>query len=519
MAKLKSYTCSKCAGVLMFDSDQDFFECPFCGTAFNVVDFHADELLKQADECLAQSDFNTAKDKYGKILDNEPDNCRALLGMVLCEARASSIEGLKDPDFYTRCDIRGVRTAVDTAVKRAPEQAVPLFEKIASLVSLEEELVPLDEELKIVNKEITPEALKLSHAIVDVEQRSITNTIIMAGVAFAVIAGMIIIAFGADGWESGNWPVLIGLILFIGLIIGGFVILTLCVDNKNKKVFATHNIVVNAKNESYETKAKADGIRAKYADEYAGLPELKTKAETAADTASKAPVRPSGALLDASIDENSDKVIICEKCAARLSLNKEKRVYECGSCGVAYGVSLFFGMPLEKALNAMNMGLYEDAEMRFSNLLMVDPSDFDGLLGRILCTGKWNNVSSICVSDSLRPVTYKNLQVMANEAAGAAGESDKGFFEELKKLLSLLEELYMIDYKEKSAGRKIEELDAKGRVFSSDEYGINAANYREKWHVQDELQPYVSRKKDLQYNFNKIKETLRKMRSGSALCK
>ena len=99
MAKLKSYTCSKCAGVLMFDSDQDFFECPFCGTAFNVVDFHADELLKQADECLAQSDFNTAKDKYGKILDNEPDNCRALLGMVLCEARVSSIEGLKDPDF------------------------------------------------------------------------------------------------------------------------------------------------------------------------------------------------------------------------------------------------------------------------------------------------------------------------------------------------------------------------------------------------------------------------------------
>ena len=312
---------------------------------------------------------------------------------------------------------------------------------------------------------------------------------------------------------------LIGLILFIGLIIGGFVIPTLCVDNINKKVFAKHNIVVNAKNESYETKAKADGIRAKYADEYAGLPELKTNAEADADADSKVPERPSGALLESSIDENSDKVIICEKCAARLSLNKEKRVYECGSCGVAYGVSLFFGMPLEKALNAMNMGLCEDAEKRFSNLLMVDPSDFDGLLGRILCTGKWNNVSSICVSDSLRPVTYKNLQVMANEAAGAADESDKGFFEDLKKLLSLLEELYMIDYKEKSAGRKLEELDTKGRIFSSDEYGINTAIYREKWHVQDELQPYVSRKKNLENNFNKLKETLRKTRSGSALCK
>ena len=519
MALLKSYTCSKCAGVLMFDSDQEFFECPFCGTAFDVVDFHADELLKQAGECLAQSDFNMAKDKFGKILDKEPDNCQALLGMILCEARVPSVEGLKDPNFYTRCDIKVVRTAVDIAAKRASGQAVLLFEKIASLVSLEEELVPLDEELKIVNKEITPEALKLSHAIVDVEQRSIKNTIIMAGVAFAVIAGMIIIALGADVWGSDYWPALIGLILFVGLIIGGFVILTLCVDNKNKKVFATHNIVVNAKNESYETKAKADDIRAKYADEYAGLPELKTNAEADAGTASKAPVKPSGALLEASMDENSEKVIICDKCAAVLSLNKEKRVYECGSCGVAYGVSLFFGMPLEKALNAMNMGLYEDAQKRFSNLLMVDPSDFDGLLGRILCTGKWNNVSNISVSDSLRPVTYKNLQVMADEAAGAAGESDKGYFEDLKRLLALLEELYMIDYKEKSAGKKIEDLDAKGRVFSSDEYGINAAIYREKWHVQDELQPYVSKKKDLEYNFNKIKETLRSMRSDSALCK
>lgn len=40
MARLKSYTCSKCAGVLVFDGDQEYFDCPFCGTRFDVLDFH-----------------------------------------------------------------------------------------------------------------------------------------------------------------------------------------------------------------------------------------------------------------------------------------------------------------------------------------------------------------------------------------------------------------------------------------------------------------------------------------------
>ncbi|MBR6488094.1 MAG: hypothetical protein IKT20_04235, partial [Clostridiales bacterium] len=239
----------------------------------------------------------------------------------------------------------------------------------------------------------------------------------------------------------------------------------------------------------------------------------------AGSAASKAPEKASDTSLEASMDENSDKVILCDKCAARLSLNREKRVFECNSCGVAYGVSLFFGMPLEKALNAINMGLYEDADKRFSNLLMVDPADFDGLLGRILCTGKWNNVSNISVSEDLRPITYKNLLVMADKAVSSAGESDKEYFENLKKLLSLTEELYMIDHKEKAAGRKLEDLDVKDRIFTSENYSMNAANYREKWQIQDDLKPYVSRKKDLEYNFNKTKETLLKMRSGSALCK
>ena len=68
MAILKSYTCSKCAGVLNFDSDQEFFECPFCGTAFDVLDFHGDEVMEQAKSLLKNKSFDAAREKYKAVL-------------------------------------------------------------------------------------------------------------------------------------------------------------------------------------------------------------------------------------------------------------------------------------------------------------------------------------------------------------------------------------------------------------------------------------------------------------------
>ena len=51
-------------GVLLFDSDEEFFDCPFCGTKFSAVDFHGDEILDQAKDCLKKRAFDAAKDKY-----------------------------------------------------------------------------------------------------------------------------------------------------------------------------------------------------------------------------------------------------------------------------------------------------------------------------------------------------------------------------------------------------------------------------------------------------------------------
>ena len=78
MSLLKSYTFSKCAGVLMFDSDQEFFDCPFCGNRFDSIDFHIDEIITQAEESLKEGAFSSAKEKFNSILEKEPSDFLSL---------------------------------------------------------------------------------------------------------------------------------------------------------------------------------------------------------------------------------------------------------------------------------------------------------------------------------------------------------------------------------------------------------------------------------------------------------
>ena len=115
MAVLKSYTCSKCAGILIFDSDQEFFDCPFCGTRFSSVDFHGNELLSQADACFERHEFSAAKEKYKAILAEDARNFNALRGMLLCTIMVSSEKELSDISKLKRANLNRIRNELDTA--------------------------------------------------------------------------------------------------------------------------------------------------------------------------------------------------------------------------------------------------------------------------------------------------------------------------------------------------------------------------------------------------------------------
>ena len=97
MAMLKSYTCSKCAGVLNFDSDQEFFECPFCGTAFDVLDFHGDEVMEQARSLLKNESFDAAREKYKAILKYDPKTLKRIWELFFVILRSLLQTGWNSP--------------------------------------------------------------------------------------------------------------------------------------------------------------------------------------------------------------------------------------------------------------------------------------------------------------------------------------------------------------------------------------------------------------------------------------
>lgn len=513
MAVLKSYTCTKCAGVLIFDADQEYFDCPFCGTRFDSVDFHGDELLEQAEECLKKSEFPLAKEKLVKILEKDQSDFRALRGMILAEARVSTLEGLEDPDFYKRCRLPSVRKAVDSAVENAPEFSSGFFAKLSDMLAMIEKIDLMDNERRVINNSFDEKTVDRSREYLHRSRDSFKRSVMIMGavVAFATLYHfLLMIAGGVSDWTV-FW-VIEGLMLFV---YGAFFIVYYLISKKERRHDESpHEVIVNASNAANFTVIEVDEMKKEYVHEFKALKELDASANEALSGYEKA-----NEADKETVDPDEGKTVLCSKCAAKLSLDKEKRVYQCNSCGVAYGISLFYGLPLEKALNSMNMGKYSDADQRFTNVLMVDPSDFDALLGRVLCLGKWTKVSGIGLNGELRPITFKKLAELLDKTVQSAAESDKAYFEKLKELITVLEELSMIDYKEKIADRQKKDLDIQEQFFATPYNNVRSANYKERWWIEEQNRPYVSKKKDREVKFARLKESLLGMKSGSMLSK
>jgi len=93
---------------------------------------------------------------------------------------------------------------------------------------------------------------------------------------------------------------------------------------------------------------------------------------------------------------SEEKKITCATCAGNLIFDKERNLYKCPFCGVAYGYALFDGTALEKAEKALAIGEYNDADLYFSFALSTDPKNIRAYRGRVFCACKWKTINNIC---------------------------------------------------------------------------------------------------------------------------
>ena len=487
MAMLKSYTCSKCAGVLNFDSDQEFFECPFCGTAFDVLDFHGDEVMEQAGSLLKNESFDAAREKYKAILKYDPKNFEANLGVVLCDLKVTSADRLEFPDLLPEYDVVNVRKSILKAKRNTEKNGSLYFGKMYELVSVKEDVARLRKE----ESELSSEQI-----------------------------GRKVVMLGMNGKFDDEKSLLVPFLVPLA-VVAVIIVCIVIVDKLHDRDFKPVDDITN----SFSGRIKERFNR--YDEEYRKLRTLYPATDRISklrDQESAVSGKESASLKEPQIDYSNidpSEIVICSKCAARLALNKDKRVYQCDHCGVAYGISLFFGIPMEKALNSLNTGFYDDANQRFSSILMVHPSDFEALLGRVLCEGGWTKISDIDLTDDVDVSSYKAVRRRLGEAKQHASVHNVPFFENVEKMVGYCEEYKRNMQKINENELEVKAFDAGTAVmdvaFHGKDFSIEREQKRTK--LLSEAYPYRVSNKKIEADFRQLRNLIVESRGDSVLAK
>ena len=521
MAMLKSYTCSKCAGVLNFDSDQEFFECPFCGTAFDVLDFHGDEVMEQARSLLKNESFDAAREKYKAILKYDPKNFEANLGVVLCDLKVTSEDRLELPDLLPEYDVVNVRKSILKAKRNTGKNGSSYFGKMYELISVKEDVARLRKE----ESELSSEQIgrKVNDKLVEdyktkrTINRSSTVPVILAWVGIAV---MLLVMLGMN-WKFGDEKSLLAPFLVPLAVVAIIIIFMVIADKIHDRDFKpVDDITSSFTGRIKERIYKYDEVYRKMRTLYPTA-EKKRKIQAQESAVSG---KESASLKEPQIDYSNidpSEIVICSKCAARLTLNKDKRVYQCDHCGVAYGISLFFGIPMEKALNSLNTGFYDDANQRFSSILMVHPSDFEALLGRVLCEGGWTKISDIDLTDDVDVSSYKAVRRRLGEAKQHASVHNVPFFENVEKMVGYCEEYRKNLQKINENELEVNAFDAGTAVmdvaFHGRDFSIKRDKERKK--LLAEAYPYRVNNKKIEADFRQLRNLIVESRGDSVLAK
>ena len=298
MRDLVSYTCSSCGGALTVDKSQEVYECPFCGNAYDFVQMHHDELLKDAETNMRQMEFTSAKEKYSAILESDPQDFYALRGLVLCSGPLISIESLKKPEKLTDCSFDQMKDCLNKVKEQAKEADQPYFEKLYELVDLAQKHKAASEE----KARLSGESNRRFGEIVEVElEREEANE---EAWEKAKSAGRVIAAvtskhsYGDDdsrgvyGLVIGGFTIIIVLIYFLSLwafaVIAGVAAIVVAVlifnkrsDEKRQAEISAKMKVGNGKSGAVATELAETGN--KYSQAYRALVKMEPKTNKAAE--------------------------------------------------------------------------------------------------------------------------------------------------------------------------------------------------------------------------------------------
>lgn len=159
----------------------------------------------------------------------------------------------------------------------------------------------------------------------------------------------------------------------------------------------------------------------------------------------------------------------CPSCGGNLSIDNEKQMYHCTSCGSAYDFDYFREEQLhELGDRSLERGEFEAAIDAFKLILKKDPHDFAALRGLMLASARLHNTDEITSID--KPGRFSYDSGMVKEAVESASEEDKEYFTEFAKIYSDKKRLVELTNEIKSLKMDKERLEANIRLTDDSRY-------------------------------------------------
>jgi len=464
MSVYTCYTCSNCGAVLNVEQGHKLFDCPFCGADFDYYYFYRKDLLAQAEGYLSKMDFAEAQKRFEDILSHEPQEFLALRGLVLCAGSIISIKNLTKPTKLKGCKFDKVRGVLTDVTDRAREEDKAYFHKLTELFELAEEYVNLRKERDELSSDTNAEFKK----IVEIDNKS-EKTKTVLGAILLFIGVLIVLPFAGEDTSTQQLidaAVLALSIIGVAIVIGVFVAfggaafyITLGVvalilgiifaarhfENKAK---APHRKKMKDNQGSIGTlSSKLTELEEKYISDYEELQKMVPDDRKRTKTAGK-PIA-----YTATTEE--EKQLVCNKCGGSLSLDRDRRLYECRSCGVAYSTVLMADTDSCKtATELLKKKQYKEADDRFVLEMLLDPGNFTALQGRILCAGQWDIVRHIKLEVFRDTKRLEQAKAMAEEAVAKAADEDKDYFLKFREVIEMLEQYSQLQIESANAPEK-----------------------------------------------------------------
>lgn len=430
MDKLKSYSCPECGSFLEVDRYEDVFDCPFCGTHFNVLDFHRDEILGEARELIKNAQTALALEKYEYLLSIETDNFELLYEYTCAVDGAKALKTLSinaDDPHNTHERLR-LLLAND---KRFTEgKWADYYAKLYEVLLISNKYHELQEQYESLNK-----------TAIQIKNEEDTRKYYGFGAAIIGIAGFLIVInyqkkhgiYYSSGDIRSIWPV-IPYAIILAIAIG----LSFYANIKEDKRLRT---VRKHREERYnKIKEEMDDLN-KNEIEPVLLDYKKASEELKSLEPDVSEMKPS-VIPKLRTMNNPEKNSVCAKCGGELKLDHENKLLVCSHCGVSYDYSGFVGAPGTKAKRELMDKDFDLAEKRYARVLAEDPGDFEANRGMILCAGKWRDLPDLRLNDSLKNVDWVKLDERLEAAKTNTNRYYSEYFNALDVLLKHVKNYY-----------------------------------------------------------------------------